>query len=228
MAHCDYNVAMSNLHTNPASRERHRGRKVLDWTFKAPDGNKPVEVYLVHGDNGMHFRADCPSLNESVTAVDINELEKNLEAVLADKSLVMLGVQWEDWLCVEVDGSTRNRCGGISVSYHALKRGIHPVSGKVVTLNSRNMLAPFPEARSIHAKSGFDEPGPINAKDLYFGDAKEVSYIPATPENIAAIEEIIRRIRQLRNDLAGVLSQESIQAKLPQVMSGQFLLGESR
>jgi len=221
-------ASMSNLNTNPASRERHKGRKVFDWTFNAPDGGKPVEVFLVHGDTrdaGMKFRADCPALNESVEAVDINDLKEKLETVLSDKSLVMLGVQWEDWLCVEVKGAMNPRSGGISVTYSHIKRGIHPVSGKAVTIDSRNRFSPFPEACSTREKFDYmSNSGPIDSS-IYLGDPKEVSYIQATPENIAALEEITRRIRQLRMDLADVLSQELIRAKLPQVVSGQFLIG---
>jgi len=94
-----------------------------------------------------------------------------------------------------------------------------------VTIDSRNRLSPFPKACSTKEK--FDYMGMSGTIDssIYLGDPKEVSYIPATPENLAALEEIIRRIRQLRMDMAGVLSQELIQVKLPQVMTGQFLLG---
>ena len=54
-----------------------------------------------------------------------------------------------------------------------------------------------------------------------------VAYIPATPENVAAMEDLLGRFRQLRVRLVELMAQEVIQQTLQNVDIGLPRLGNN-
>lgn len=197
-----------------------KGKKVFEWQFNATGAQCqiPVEVYLVKSDGQMQFKAICKRLEHPIVDTDINRLHTQVESALLEQASALSGIAWEDWFEVVVKGnnsdftdSVHSALGAnLHIQVNRLKRGIHPVTGRPVTINCNGIVVDFPQATSLQDKD--TEP------DAWLRQhAKEQSYIPATAENRKALDDILSRMAMLRTSLAGVLSQEVVQARLASV-----------
>lgn len=199
--------------------QRAGGKKVFEWMFVFSNvDRKPVKV-IVSLMGGMVFSASCAELaGVDLKHSDIQQLHAMTESALMDRIADISGIVWEDWYQIEVTGGrsdfadSRHSSWGsnLKINITDLKRGLHPVSGKPVTIGQHGTLIDFPESSSIDVdeqdvgdwrKAGF-KPGRSCA---------ERSYLPATPENTAALKHIIDQTYILRSKLAHVLNHDEIE-----------------
>lgn len=220
---------------------RSAGKKVLDWSFTAKGRKEPitVAVSVERYDGGLRFKASSDSLAEAVVDSDINRLHQVVEKALLEQVDALAGIDWQDWLEVVVTGSSsrfdegahRTLGGEVKVVVNRLKRGVVRESGRVVTINRNGVVVDFPQARSIEDGSMRIDIGiKISGHSYYETDGeKERSYIPATAENVLALQEVVGMMDALKTRLGQLLSQQAVQEKLADVhkaMAG--LIGHDR
>lgn len=213
-----YRVETGVLHIE--APHRRDGKKAFTWSFKAAgsDVEVPVEVFLVREpQQPLQFKAVCGTLPSALVDSDINRLHEAVEQALQDQAGKLTGIEWQDWFEVIVDGAnsdfTDSRYSALGANLHIqvnrLKRGLDPRSGRVLTINSNGVVVPFPKASSL-AKEDARAGSGLRLDD----GSKERSYIPATAENRRALDELLERMSSLREGLARLLSQESVQDRL--------------
>ena len=203
------------------------GKKVMTWDFRPVglDESYPIEVTYHVDDGQIYFAVRSRELGIALTGTDIDVLRQKVEDRLALASVDASSIAWEDWLEVRVsgDGSRFNQNEhtgmGAELKIHVqrLKRGWHEASGCYVTIGSMNLIQKFPEA------SNASEPERFDAGDIGWltGDPEpQTSYIPETPENLAALEDVQNRMIELQNRLMELLHQDEIGKSL-QEFAGQ-------
>jgi hypothetical protein len=217
----------------------HRRRLIDTWTFVSPftkhidEGTISVKVFLVNGfrggtdTDGMSFEAFFPSKRLEFRNTDIEKLRRQVEEQFRKQDLARNGIEWEDWIELEIGGSTYDGKhddpgAGLDLKYTIIKRGVDPKTGKLLTINNNHVVVPFPSAK----KAGEEDPDCNKSHDKddwrtwSIGERDEdyqYSYIPATPANVAAVESVIQRLRDLRAALNKVLNQDGIQKALATV-----------
>ena len=200
---------------------RASGKKAFDWKFiaKGAGTKPPVDVAVnVESANGMlQFRAHCSLLVGDFVNSDINLLHAAVEAALLEKSQVLTGIDWQDWLEIAVTGDSsdfqhsRNSSMGadLKIQVHRLKRGVHPETGAILTLNANGVVVPFPKATSF-----IEQEAEFSKEKIRINTAAERSYVPATQENLLALQVVMSKMGQLRADLMQLLSQGQVAAQL--------------
>lgn len=210
---------------------RKDGKKAFAWQFVAAGSKEviPVEVMLVTGEDGLTFKATCARLKSSFLASDIRMLHKAVEEALMEQVASMSAILWEDWYEVVVRGENSDFAdsrysalgGSLHIQVNQLKRGVHPATGKPMTINRNGVVVEFPTPSSLDLASAGENVGSDN---LRLEHAEERSYIPATDENRRALDELLRRMALLRSSMAMVLSQANVQERLAS-LDVPFLLG---
>lgn len=234
-------------HSLPASEKHgrlrskaHRRRLIDTWTFVSPftkhidETTLAVKVFLVNGfrggtdTDGMSFEAFFSEQHGiSFKDTDIEKLRKKVEEQLRKQDLARKGIVWEDWIELEIggyahDGKHDDPGSALDLSYRVIKRGVDPKTEKLLTINHNHVVVPFPSAK----KAGEEDPDCDKSHDKddwktwSIGERDEnhqYSYIPATPENLAAVASVVQRLRDLRAALNKVLSQDGIQKALATV-----------
>ncbi len=155
-------------------------------------------------------------------ATDIEALRASVETYCSDYFLAKAGLVWEGWLEVLLRGSDfaigRDAMSeDLRIEYRPLKRGRHPDDQtRDFTLTPHGTAVPFPTPK----RAGFDEREHLR-KGIDQNDARtwnlgardtdvEVSYLPDTPANSAALDHLITSLRLLRLRLSDFLEQENI------------------
>lgn len=200
------------------------GKLIDNWSFESPDRKVPpakIEVYLVKAGSSPMFVARCPIFpQDGLSDSDIGMLRDTVAAHCSQHFAQVAGVTWEDWLEVQVRG--RASCydaqsgEALEIVYKGLKRGRHPTGPEHdVTLVGIGVAVPFPTPK----RAGDDEQARINA-GLKEGSlvgwrsgretATEFSYLPDTPANRAALDQMIANLRLLRERLHSFLGQDNI------------------
>jgi hypothetical protein len=129
---------------------------------------------------------------------------------------------WEDWLEVVFKGKNSSfedskysaMGAALHIQVNRLKRGIHPITGKTITINNNGVAVPFPEPAEYNNDR-------ITLSGLKISDdpTAERSYVPATEANLLALQDILDRTADLRSRIAGVLNQNQIQPQLDNRMA---------
>lgn len=223
MSERKYNAFFKNGFRNevgeldPNIPSRAGGKKLLEWTFrvKGTDEVVPVTVHFERGVDGMQFVAHCSKLTQAIKDADINRLHLLVEAQLIDQCYSISHIAWEDWFEVIVKGENSDFAdskysalgANLHIQVNRLKRGVHPTSGEVVTINSNGLVVPFPKSTEL-------SDGPTEMHSIRIQDASGRSYIPATSANEYALRNVLLRMDMLRVILANVLSQEKVSESL--------------
>lgn len=217
---------------------RSGGKVVDEWKFRSPfhETGAPQLTATVSIDKSnpraFTFVARSESLPTAIIDTDINRLREKVEAALRQQHDVLTGAVWEDWLEVEVRGRLRrdNRAdtstteADLTITYRHIKRGVRP-TGETCVVNSNGIAVPFPSAK----RAGEPDPdaGPdvgeslSNIRGLGRGRdlEAEYSYIPATVENIQALDDLLERMQTLRENLSAFLRQDAVQQSLSGLVS---------
>jgi hypothetical protein len=212
------------------------GGKVIDeWRFISPfkgqDAPKLSAKISIHKSDhaGLTFEAHSDSIPRPIVDTDINRLRQKVDDALRHQHDMLTGVTWVEWLEVEVRGRRSTRPGSdtveadLRITYRVLKRGVHPDTGDAYFINLNGIAMPFPSAKQAGEPDPDVDPneseslqdvhlfrGLSRARDLEC----EYSYLPATPENISALEDLIGRLQSLRDALSTFLRQDTVHASL--------------
>lgn len=222
-----------SAHTNPATpaigkliaEPSRSGGKIIDkWVFEVAavgktEGMKiPVDVSLVKGDEGLTFEAKAPGFSPFRNS-DIEKLRQSISDRMREVSAVRQGLVWEDWLEVTLscddheEGLGRSKAS-LGIEVREIKRAVDPISGQAYELRSDGAFAkPLPAPVSL--KEALEKVEAQRAKHgLVLESTHERAFVPATPENVAALQDARDRLRLLRDRLAHALSQDLIQQTL--------------
>lgn len=226
---------------------RSAGKVVDEWRFLSPfrthgDGPKPpalaVEIAIIKGEkDSIVFEARSPGLpGASLRDRDIESLRQRVEEALRFQHDMLTGVQWEDWLEIQVTGSHTDGSdyqgiqANLQLKYSKLKRGVDPKTGKAYYIHSNNVVIEFP----LPKKAGERDPDEDLTESLRPGGRPlklggrelntEYSYLPATPENLAALQDLQSRVNELRLRMSAFLNQDTVQQSLANVASGMLAL----
>lgn len=195
------------------------GKKVFDWNFSVP-GKRDwivVEVRAMQREGDVWFEAANKYLPGGASSTDINELKREVTERLNEQMNLLTDVDWEDWYEVVVTGDNSDfddnkrfsaLGANLKIQVNQLKRGIHPGTGRVLTVNGNGAVMDFPSPRRL----GDEETTSLSG--FRTGDMSEKSYIPATAENRRAIDHILARMAELRHSIADLLSQDNIEDSL--------------
>ena len=177
------------------------------------------------GEKGMEFvaKSDCFA---DLNSPNINVLYAKVQDAFRTYELAQRGIVWEDWFEViikpEDEYGFRDEASaassGLVVGYRTIKRGVDPRDGRVYTIHDHGMVTPFPLPKAAGSKkdrSGKEIDAEWDRRDI----DDQYAYIPATPENRAALDDIIGRLRALHGRLASFLVQDVIVGKLAGVAS---------
>lgn len=207
---------------------RSGGKVVDEWKFRSPFKGKDAPklsatISVDKSDrNRFTFVAHSDSLTAPIVDTDINRLREKVDAALREQHDLLTGITWEDWLEVVVRGQRTDQPqlatieSQLVISYHRLKRGVCPKTGEAYVVNSNGIAMPFPAPK----KAGERDPGDDDSQSLIgarLGARQrdyEYSYVPATPENIAGLENLISAMLQVRDRLAAFLRQDVVAQSL--------------
>lgn len=225
--------------TLDAGHQVRAGGKVVDeWKFRSPfrDKGAPQMTATVSIDKSnpkeFTFVARSESLPAAIVDTDINRLREKVDAAMRQQHEILTGVVWENWLEVEVRGRRRSDDradtsmteADLRITYRRLKRGVLP-SGQAYVVNTNGVAIQFPSAK----RAGEEDPdgGPD------FGEAlqgirgggrgrdleAEYSYLPETPDNVRALDDLLERMQVLRDNLSTFLRQDTVQQSLTGLVS---------
>ena len=222
---CEINVHpkanMSNLKV--------KANKLTEWIFNihsVGESKKPVavEVRLLAEKGGLRLRATCQDkLIEPIEDSDIERLHERVEAALEALGMGMK-IEWLDYIQIQVHGGRDdltdalygnewNACESVDLKADLVKYGIHPITQVPYILDKRG----YPRV-AVYPMSIFQ------GKPWDTNQGWKFTYIPATPENMAAIEDICARLGVLKTRLVDVLSQDNVRATLQNIANALPLL----
>jgi len=207
-------------------RTRGTGKVVDEWTFKSPLTKGPkmdVQISIEKSDgDSITFVARSQALPGALRDQNIETLRSKVEEALRTQHQLLTGLVWESWLEVQVRGAREAHSvradveSRLEVKYCYLKRAVHPVTGDAYTVNHNGVAVPFPLPKLAGEA---DTP-----EDVQVGDIKgvwrgrepeaEYSYVPATDENVAGLEDLMARMQALRGALSKFLRQDTINQSL--------------
>ena len=196
---------------------RSGGKKVFDWQFRLRDATKtsiPIEVHLITDDNGAPtFKASSENMPPIINS-DIKILHQLVDRYFKSHVDAISDIKWEGWLEIVVKGSDSSfedsKYSAFGSSLHIqvnkIQRGQHPETGEWVTVNRNGVIMKFPEPKIMRAEKFAD--------NWLRDPPEEHAYLPDTPENMMALEEIMRRMKVLRESLASFLNQDAVENNL--------------
>lgn len=209
-------------------------------------GDPVVHVNLVRksrsdeeGGDTVFFVARCDWFgneprDKEITAKDLGTLERMARERLDDCVLAQSGIVWSDWLEVKISsereadvekvfGKRRRqevkRSCWLSVRYEILKRARLP-DGRDMMLESGWSMKAFPTPK----KAGERTRGLARHEYDHRDEGAEYAYLPATPENIAALDAIADMIEAAGDRLQSILAQKQIAKTIEHVGKGLPLL----
>mgnify|MGYP001567028227 FL=1 len=223
-----------------------RGRKIDEWTFSAPHADRALadrmkaEVRMEHSDqrrdkeryeHQVEFVAtsECFGKGISLRHQNIEKLFDMVQDAFRTYDIAQRGVVWEDWLEITVHNESSfgsKESSGLSVGYTHLKRGVDPRNGRVMTINNNHVVTDFPKPKNAgerdkNPKTGKENKDDGSLRDYFHEREKEYqyAYMPATKDNIAALNTIMVAIHTARTRLNGLLNQRDISKTLAAIPS---------
>lgn len=192
------------------------GKKMFDWQLSVAGKHEriPVEVKAFNNGTDMWFEATAQCLPRAIKSTDINRLKDEVMARVTEQVTLLTNIEWEEWYEVVVTGANSDFSDSrysalgadLKIQVNSLKRGVDPSTGRALTIINGSVTA-FPEPSRIT-----DDEETVSG--YVTGSRAEKSYIPATPENRAAIDNILSKMQELRYSIADLLSQENVAESL--------------
>lgn len=222
-------------------------KKILEWKFSAAHGlaanaiarlgEPKADISIKREDDGVIFVADSPWFGDSkrrneITDKTVSGLRRKVEAMFRDQILAHTSVKWEDWIEIKMNDRDISDDGNkgaayVHIEWEILKRAKFP-DGRDMVLDHRS-LYPFPQAKP----SGQDGPQYSKRKNgghewnhnTYSQDEDaQYAYIPATPENLAAMKTLLEKIGEVNDRLLAILNQEAIKRTVALLAGGALRL----
>lgn len=203
-------------------------RKIDTWVHSVRNiGNQEktfkVDVAIIDGADGIEFNAFSQDWGhpKEIQHRDLNELKRLAEERLASMDIGD-DVEWSDYLEISSSGDSRSWSIDGDDSVQSLQIKVR-----------RTRCAILSDGRMFHLSSSGNPveatPKSGQSKGLFedlCDEHKSISWIPATQENIAAMKDVMGRLRELRIRLVDVLSQDRISQSLLGLDVGPLLLGD--
>lgn len=202
------------------------GKLIDTWAFRSPfkdaaaraiEEKLTAQVYIHKSTTSVYFEAKSPALpGDAISGTDIEKLRAEVEEAFNMQHDALANCKWSDWLEVQVSKQLNPMRGTgieLKMTYTPLKKGID-AAGKEWTVNFNQVAVPFPTPKQagqedqkvqIPGLAGYASGRPTDC---------EFSYIPATPENIAAMEALVARFEALHKAMSSFLSQDTIESSL--------------
>lgn len=211
-------------------------KKILDWKYVTPLsvssalfeklGDPIATVSLEQGksdEKGVRFVARSRWFGDKIGGLQDKSLEglkKQVGEAFRDMILAHTEVAWEDWFEVKIRGARFRWIKGegtadavvrfddeeghayLNVEYKRLKRARFP-DGRDMVLDG-NSLYPFPKAKVAGTSRKFGSRG------YHQDDESQYAYIPATPGNLLAVQELMKKLGEVNARLVEVLNQQEI------------------
>lgn len=202
------------------------GKKAFKWTYNTPhpDGGQfsiDLDVMILRPTPGNRFKHEDPQplrfsvshqySHNSFEDTDIDRLKTTVMNDLDKYVEIMVNVKWEPWLQVKVvggdsdftDSDYSSKGVELKIEIQRLKKGIHPKTGKELTIGRNSVVTKFPKCHDINEL-------PDNRRFIVNSNRGEISYIPETDENLAALNDIQSKLTDLKYRLATFLSQDKV------------------
>ena len=212
----------------------HRTKGLETWTFVPPErvglSKREVQVSIRRGqENAFEFVAQAPEFPESFVDTDLSRLFATVESWFTQFFIQTANLQWEDWLEVVIKGNedsgqvmgyTQVR-RDMSIAYRIVKRAITPEGAPVMWAhNTVDLILPFPAPKRMGVPA--DRVHGFKLQEDY----AEYAYMPATPENVRAVQDLQAGLSAVRQKIADMAN--GAQQGLPWTLSTLPLLEAKR
>lgn len=184
--------------------------------FAGEVGAWEINVYMIKEAGKIRFAARCDRFADTWSDESLDAVRQMVEEKVKDQASILGGSVWEPWL--EVKTRRSDRVYGkfalgertLELSYDSIMKGRHPAfPGQEFQLGQYGQAFEFPKPKAM----GVDESQPggtLNAREYRTPRDidTEYAYVPDTPENRQALEDILAAMDKLSSQLAHVLSNE--------------------
>lgn len=205
------------------------GKKIHTWTMKGDASTFTVTVYMDAGVETI-FSATCEALDIRERDKDINKLESTMKKAVKSKS----STQWVKWILVRSDYGFSDpkppdsilfdqsaTDASVKLFWEFVEIGTDHEGATVHRMCNTSMYGSRPRKGLPNTEAAV-ECGSRNAR--LDDDAKAMSLIPFTTENLAALEVIRVAIKTLGFQLASLLSPNPIEKTLEHVRTSGIQL----
>lgn len=200
-----------------------RRRKVDRWTFHSPHERSDLpqlaaDVIMVmprRDGEKTTFVTESDSIPKLQSA-NLNSLHEQALEQFRIADIARHGIKWEEWLEIEIypeHSYNQDVRAGLTLSYKKIQRGIDPKTGKPLTMAGwSGVVTPFPQPKAA---------GKLDPEDGKWHRSRDedhqYSYLPATPENLAALNAVMAKLNELRMGLEKLLDQKVIGKELSRI-----------
>lgn len=227
-------------------------KKILDWTYKtpltiagplfeklgAPVATVSLEQSRANDEEDKIWFVARSEWFGGKRATEIRDrtlegLRTKVATAFRDMILAHTAVKWEDWLELEISerevrAEEKKGNASINVEYKVLKRARFP-DGRDMVFDSGSLNA-FPKAKAagVDADEKRERLRSGHWGNHYYQDTDhQFAYIRATPENLAAVIELMAKLGQVNDRLMALLTQASI-ANTVKLLTGNALRLEDK
>jgi hypothetical protein len=212
------------------------GKKIDSYHYRYQGQTFKVSIYMVKDDEGTKFAAKCPEAPAQVgygsDRLTVDEVKEQIE----EKIRELVSVDWKDYFYLTISGRIAGIPDGIPETGESSYQAGTECGLKVQAVQ----LAETPQGKRhrFHKKSSYSETDashigwpdvgverPLHAWNWQPAGTEPIrTLIPASPENRAALEQVIELFRRLNAAMRKFLSQEQIDGTVANILAGRGLL----
>lgn len=182
--------------------------------FEGEIGSWDINVYMLKEESRVFFEARCERLQKKWAGDNLDTIRVRVIQDVSDQAAILEGATWEPWLEVKTRrsglalGQNALSARTLEVTYSAIMKGRHPAfPGQEFQLGQHGQAYEFPRPKQmgVNESSGDSLKNYRHPREV---DA-EYAYVPDTPENRLALDEILAAMDKLSQQLANALSSHS-------------------